>query len=253
MANNLQVFKNPEFGDVRTVMIDNEPWFVGKDAATALGYGDTNQAIRKHVDTEDKLTSRFDGTGQNRNMTIINESGLYSLIMASKLPNAKKFKRWVTSEVLPAIRKHGGYLTPEKIEEALLNPDTLIKLATQLKTEREARMQAEALNEANKPKVLFHDAVAGAKDFITVSDLAKLLKQNGVNTGRDRLYAWLRGNGYLMKSGLSKNMPTQRSMEAGWFIVQERAVPTPYGHKAVHTTYVTGKGQTYFVKKFLTQ
>lgn len=247
----LQVFNNPEFGDVRMVMIENEPWFVGKDVAMALGYGDTNQAIRKHVDAEDKLTSRFDGTGQNRSMIIINESGLYSLIMASKLPSAKKFKRWVTAEVLPAIRKHGGYLTPEKIEEALMNPDTLIKLATQLKTEREARLQAEALNEANKPKVLFHDAVTDASNAITMADLAKLLKQNGVNTGRDRLYDWMRENGYLMKSGLSKNMPTQRSMEAGWFKVQEHVVTTPYGHIVKHTTYVTGKGQVYFIKKFL--
>lgn len=187
-------------------------------------------------------------------MTLINESGLYSLILSSKLPTAKRFKRWVTSEVLPAIRKHGAYLTEQKVEEVLLNPDTIIKLATQLKQEREARMQAEALNEANRPKVEFANAVAGSDGTISMADLAKLLKQNGVRTGRDRLYNWMREHGYLMKHGVSRNTPTQRAMEAGWFKVRESVIVSPYGGTIIKkTTLVTGKGQAYFIKKLCHQ
>lgn len=126
--NNLQIFKNADFGEIRTVTIDNEPWFVGKDAAEILGYTDTNQAIRNHVDDEDKLTRQFNGSGQNRDMTVINESGVYALVFSSKLPKAKEFKRWVTSEVIPSIRKHGAYMTPETLEAAILNPDTMIQI-----------------------------------------------------------------------------------------------------------------------------
>ena len=135
----IQTF-NFENQQVRTIEIENEPYFVGKDITEILGYSNSRDALYKHVDEEDKLTSQIATSGQNRNMVVINESGLYSLILSSKLPNAKKFKRWVTSEVLPTIRKHGAYLTPDKLEEALLNPDTLINLATQLKQERETRL-----------------------------------------------------------------------------------------------------------------
>lgn len=252
--NSLKVFENPEFGNIRVLTIKNEPYFVGKDVASVLGYKDTSDALKKHVDSDDKLTRRFADSGQNRGMYIINESGLYSLILSSKLPTAKRFKRWVTSEVLPAIRKHGAYLTEQKVEEILTNPDTIIKLATQLKEEREARKQAEALNEANRPKVIFAEAVSTSKDGILVGMLAKLLHQNGVKIGQNRLFQWLRDKGYLMKRGVDKNMPTQRSKELGLFDVKERVVGNPDGSiRLTRTPVVTGKGQVYFVQKFLSE
>lgn len=178
--NELKIFNSPEFGEIKTLTINGEPWFVGKDVASILGYKDTSDAMKKHVDVEDKLTRRFADSGQNREMYIINESGLYSLIMSSKLPTAKKFKHWVTSEVLPAIRKHGGYLTPEKVEEALLNPDTLIKLAQRLKEETAARKNAE-LEAAGykqilgdlKPKADYTDRILASKGTVPTTAIAK--------------------------------------------------------------------------------
>mgnify|MGYP003369212847 CR=1 FL=1 len=256
MNNDVQIFKNEELGAIRTVLIDNEPWFVGKDVAEILGYSNTRDAMRKHVDAEDKkIVTSQNATLENvpnRGLQIINESGLYSLILSSKLPTAKKFKRWVTSEVLPAIRKHGAYLTEQKVEEALLNPDVLIKLATQLKSERDARKQAEQLIESQKPKVIFAEAVSTSKDGILVGMLAKLLHQNGVKIGQNRLFQWLRDKGYLMKRGVDKNMPTQRSKELGLFDVKESVVGNPDGSiRLTRTPVVTGKGQIYFINLFL--
>ena len=263
----LQIFKNPEFGEVRTVNIDGEPWLVGKDVATALGYVDTFGALKKHVDDEDKQNCQNDSFESPRGMTIINESGLYSLVLSSKLPTAKKFKRWVTSEILPAIRKHGGYMTPEKVEEALLNPDVLIQLATELKEERNKNKALHDLAvEQDKhiarqndkiavltPKGIFADAVSVSKTDILIGDLAKLIKQNGHDIGQKRLFAWLREKGYLIKrKGLDWNMPTQRAMEMKLFRVKETVVTHADGHTTVSkTTKVTGKGQVYFVNKFL--
>lgn len=241
--NDLQLFNNPEFGAVRAVEVDGEPWFVGKDVAQALGYNDTDQALRKHVDDEDKLTRRFDGSGQGRSMTTINESGLYSLVLSSKLPGAKKFKRWVTAEVLPTIRKTGGYQLPKDYPSALRAlADTTEKL-----------LAAEAENEANKPKVLFADAVSTAKTSILVGELAKLLKQNGVDIGQNRLFGWLRENGFLIRrNGTDFNMPTQKSMDLGLFEIKETVVSHADGHTSVNKTpKVTGKGQQYFVQRFL--
>lgn len=251
--NNLQIFNSPEFGQVRIVQKNGEPWFVGKDVAEILGYSNTKDAIAKHVDDEDKLGAQIATSGQNRNMTIINESGLYSLILSSKMPKAKEFKRWVTGEVLPAIRKHGGYLTPDKIEQALTDPDTIIKLATTLKEERAARQQAEASLQAAKPKVLFADAVSASDSTILIGDLAKILKQNGYNTGQKRLFQWLRDNGYLIKrQGADYNSPTQRSMELGLFRVKETPIIHADGHVTVNKTVkVTPKAQIYFANKFL--
>lgn len=250
--NSLKVFENQEFGKIRISVIQSEPWFVGKDVAEILGYQRTADAIRAHVDVEDKGVGEIQTPGGTQTMTVINESGLYSLILSSKLPTAKRFKRWVTSEVLPAIRKHGAYLTEQKVEEILTNPDTIIKLATHLKEEREARKQAEALNEANRPKVIFAEAVSTSKDGILVGMLAKLLHQNGVKIGQNRLFQWLRDKGYLMKRGVDKNMPTQRSKELGLFNVKERVVGNPDGSiRLTRTPVVTGKGQVYFVEKFL--
>lgn len=250
--NDVQVFNNEEFGQVRTVTIDNEPYFVGKDVAEALGYADTNQAIRYHVDEDDKLTRKFDGSGQKREMYIINESGLYSLILSSKLPNAKKFKHWVTSEVLPSIRKHGGYLTPKKIEEVLLNPDTIIKLAQNLKKEQEKNKALTADVERMKPKEIFADAVTTSSDCILIGELAKLLKQNGVEIGQNRLFEWLRQNKFLIRrKGEDYNTPTQRAMEMGLFQVKKTTITHSDGHTTIKsTTKVTGKGQLYFVNRF---
>lgn len=170
--NELQNF-NFEGNTVRTVIIDNEPYFVGKDVAEILGYKRTADAVRGHVDDEDKLTRQFTDSGQNRDMIIITESGVYSLIFSSHLESAKRFKRWVTSEVLPTIRKHGAYMTPEKIEEALLNPDTIINLAQQLKSEREGRLIAEQQVNELQPKATYYDRVLADKSLVTISIIAK--------------------------------------------------------------------------------
>lgn len=191
----VQVFNNVDFGDVRVIMQDEQPWFVGKDVAEMLGYTNERKAIRDHVEEEeDKLTERIVTAGQRRNVTIINESGLYSLIMSSKLPSAKQFKHWVTSEILPTIRQHGAYLTPEKVEEVLMNPDTIIKLATQLKAEREGRIKAETALKAATPKVEYYDEYMNREETFTVTFVANTLAM-----GQHQLYKKLREIGWLCK------------------------------------------------------
>ena len=251
--NELKIFENSEFGKIRVVERNGEPWFVGKEVAEILGYADTNQAIRKHVRNNHKLTRQFDGSGQNREMIIIDEAGLYSLVLRSKLPQAEKFQEWVTANVLPVIRKHGGYLTEEKIEEVLSDPDTIIKLATSLKEERAKRAEAEQQLEAAKPKMIFADAVSASESTVLVGELAKLLKQNGKEIGQKRLFEWLRENGYLIKQKCADyNMPTQRAMEMGLFRIKKTAINHSDGHVTVsRTVKVTGKGQQYFINKFL--
>ena len=246
--NEIKIFDNPEFGKVRTMEINGEPYFVGKDVAEILGYSNTRDALTKHVDSEDKNTVAIcDGKG-NPNQTVINESGLYSLILSSKLPKAKEFKRWVTSEVLPSIRKHGAYA----VDELLNDPEFAIKTFTALKEERKRSKRLSEQIEADKPKVIFADSVSAAKSSILVGDLAKLLKQNGVNIGQNRLFEWLRQKGYLIKGGSSKNMPTQKAAEMGLFEVKVSTVNNPDGSiRETKTTKVTGKGQVYFVNKFL--
>lgn len=254
MENAMQIFKNDEFGQIRTVVINNEPYFVGKDVADILGYKNGSRDINAHVDDDDKLKYQIGTAGQIREQTIINESGVYSLVFGSKLPTAKKFKRWVTSEVIPAIRKHGGYLTPEKVEEVLLNPDTIITLATNLKAEQEKRKAAELQIEADRPKVVFADSVSVSHTNILISELAKVLKQNGVpNMGQNRLFQWLRDNNYLIsRRGTDYNMPMQKSMEMGLFCIKETTVNHSDGHTSIsRTPKLTGKGQIYFVNKFL--
>lgn len=242
----LQIFKNEEFGEVRTVTIDNEPWFVGKDVAEALGYSKARNAISAHVSDEDKKDAPIQGTpGGTQNMTIINESGLYALIFGSKLESAKRFKHWVTSEVLPTIRKTGGYQMQALQGKELL---ALAVLEAQ-KTIEEQTAQIERM----KPKEIFADAVATSHTAILIGDLAKLLKQNGVETGQKRLFVWMREHGYLIKrKGADWNMPTQKSMEMGLFEVKESTVNNPDGSVRINkTTKVTGKGQQYFINKFL--
>lgn len=250
----LQIFKNPEFGEIRTIEKDGEPWFVGKDVAAALGYERPTKAILDHVDDEDKDEVPIqDSIGRSQNTPIINESGLYSLVLSSKLPTAKKFKRWVTNEVIPSIRKHGAYMTPETLEKVLLSPDTLMQLAQNLKDEQEKRKALEAQIESQKPAVLFTGAVETSKTSILIGELAKMLKQNGVNIGQNRLFEWLRQHGYLIKrNGTDYNMPTQRSMDMGLFEIKETTITHSDGHIHVSKTpKVTGKGQVYFVNLFV--
>lgn len=193
--NQVQVFNNNQFGDVRVIMQGEQPWFVGKDVASVLGYTNTRKALLDHVDNEDKNTVTIrDGNKGNPNQVIINESGLYSLIMSSKLPSAKQFKRWVTSEILPTIRQHGAYLTPEKVEEVLMNPDTIIKLATQLKAEREGRIKAETALKAATPKVEYYDEYMNREETFTVTFVANTLAM-----GQHQLYKKLREIGWLCK------------------------------------------------------
>ena len=246
--NEIKSFDNPEFGKGRTMEINGEPYFVGKDISEILGYSDTNKAIARHVDDEDKLNDKTASSLGQRGGWLINESGLYSLILSSKLPKAKEFKRWVTSEVLPSIRKHGAYA----VDELLNDPEFAIKTFTALKEERERSKRLTEQIEADKPKVIFADSVSAAKSSILIGDLAKLLKQNGVNIGQNRLFEWLRQNGYLIKDGTSKNMPTQRAADMKLFEVKVRTVNNPDGSiRETKTTVVTGKGQVYFVNKFL--
>ena len=251
--NEIKIFENEEFGSVRTMEIEGEPYFVGKDVANILGYAKPLNALTTHVDEDDSLKQGLiDSMGRMQETILINESGLYSLILSSKMPNAKKFKHWVTAEVLPTIRRHGAYMTDSTLEQALTSPDFLIKLATELKNEKEQRKALEEKVEQDKPKVLFANAVETAKTSILVGDLAKLIKQNGIDIGQKRLFEYLRENGYLMKSGNSKNMPTQKGMSLGLFEVKERTISNPDGTvRVTKTTKVTGKGQTYFINKFL--
>lgn len=255
--NELQIFNNPEFGEVRTIVKNDEVWFIGKDVTEALGYQNSSRDINRHVDEEDRQILKSTETVvlekdiPIRGLIIINESGLYSLALSSKLPKAKEFKRWITKEVIPSIRKHGGYLTPAKIEEVLSNPDTIIKLATELKQERAKRIEHEQKIEADKPKVLFAEAVETAKSSILVGELAKLIKQNGIDIGQQRLFNFMRENGYLIKQkGSAYNMPTQKSMNLGLFEIKERTINHSDHVEIVKTPKVTGKGQIYFINMF---
>lgn len=251
---NLQIFKNEEFGTIRTVMANNEPWFVGKDVATVLGYSNPRDAINKHVDDEDKGVAKCDTLGGIQDLTIINESGLYSLILSSKMPNAKKFKHWVTSEVLPSIRKNGGYIAGQETltDEELLEKAVLV--AQKKIAERDAIIEKQKQQiEQDKPKTIFADAVSASSSSILIGDLAKLICQNGVDIGQKRLFQWLRENGYLIKrKGSDWNMPTQRAVKMGLFEIKESSRLDANGcNVTTKTTKATGKGQVYFINKFL--
>lgn len=241
--------------EVRAVTIDNEPWFVANDVANVLGYSNQRDALSKHVDGEDKITLTSQNATleniPNRGLSAINESGLYSLILSSKLPQAKDFKRWVTSEVLPTIRKHGMFATNELLD----NPDFAIATLQKLKEEREAKKLLEATIEEQKPKVIFANAVSASHTSILVGEFAKLMRQNGVNMGQNRMFVWLRENGYLInRKGSDKNMPTQKSMELGLFEIKETTINHSDGHISISKTpKITGKGQLYFADKLLSK
>lgn len=244
--------KNFTFEDqqIRVLTIEGEPWFVGKDVAEVLGYSNSRKAIADHVDSEDKGVTKCYTLGGTQKLTVINESGLYSLILGSKLPTAKKFKHWVTSEVLPTIRKHGAYMTDAKAAAIVTDKGSLADLLQQA---AEQLKRKDIQIEQMKPKALFADAVSTSDTPILVGELAKILHQNGVSMGQNRMFRWLRDNGYLIsKKGTSYNMPTQRAMELGLFKIKENAITHSDGHVTItKTPKVTGKGQVYFVNKFV--
>ena len=253
--NDLQIFKNEQFGEIRTIIKEGQPWIVAKDISSILGYSEVSVMLRR-LDNDEMIkiepTELVGANPMARTMTLINESGFYNGILGSQKPQAKLFKKWVTSEVLPSIRKHGAYMTDNTIEKALMDPDFLIKLATNLKEEKSKRIAAEEKIELQLPKVVFADAVSASHTSILVGDLAKILKQNGINVGANRLFEKLRKEGYLIRrKGTDYNMPTQRSMELGLFQVKETSIAHSDGHVSISkTSKVTGKGQIYFVNKF---
>ena len=245
--NDLQVFENSEFGSVRTITVDGEPYFVGIDVADKLEYQNGSRDINAHVDECDrKIISLFDGK-QNRKTTIINESGFYSLVFQSKMKKAKEFKHWVTSEVLPSIRKNGGYIAGQEN----MTDDELMAKALMVAQNKIAEKDRQI--ERMKPKEIFADAVSASETSILVGDLAKLLKQNGVDIGQKRLFEWLRANGYLIKrKGADWNMPTQKSLELGLFEIKESTHIDGNGcNVTTRTPKATGKAQIYFINKFL--
>lgn len=248
--NEIQIFNNPDFGEVRTMEENGAVLFCGSDVAKALGYSNPSKALSDHCKG---VTKRYTPTNSGtQEMSFIPESDLYRLVFSSKLPTAEKFTDWVTSEVLPTIRRHGMYATPDTVEKMLADPDTTIKLLETIKQERAARLALEAKAEADKPKVLFADAVSASHTSILVGDLAKLLRQNGVEIGQNRLFSFLREKGYLCSQGERYNLPTQRSMDRGWFQVKETTINQPNGSvRITRTVKVTGKGQQYFINLFL--
>lgn len=256
--NKIQIFQNEQFGKVRITMNENdEPLFCLADIAKALGYSNPAKAVIDHCKGVTVLETPTQSGIQP--IKYGKESEVYRLTMKSKLPNAEKFQDWVCDEVLPSIRKHGAYMTQETLEKALTSPDFLIRLATNLKEEKQKRIEAEQKAElaeqtikSNAPKVLFADAVSTSQRSCLVAELAKILQQNGVNIGQNRLFTWMRENGYLCSKGQYYNQPTQKSMDLGLFELKQTTINKPDGSILVSTTTkVTGKGQVYFVNKFL--
>ncbi len=245
--NELQIFENSEFGSVRTAEIDGRPYFMASDVAKALGYSRPNDAVSAHCRATVKHSTHISGKIQSVNF--IPEGDIYRLVIKSQLPTAEKFERWVFDEVLPSIRKHGMYAEDELLD----NPDLLISVAQKLKEEREKNKALKAENERMKPKEIFADAVSVSGTAILIGELAKIIKQNGVDIGQNRLFEWLRNNGYLIRrKGIDYNMPTQKSMEMELFEIKERTINNPDGSvRITKTVLVTGKGQQYFINKFL--
>lgn len=243
MANNLEIFNNEEFGQVRTLLINDKPYFLANDIARALGYKRPVDAVSAHC--KGSVKHRYLTNGGEQEAKFISEGDVYRLIMKSKLPSAEKFESWVMEEVLPSIRKHGAYMTSEVIERTLTDPDYLIQLATTLKAEREARLLAEQKLEEQKPLVDFANKVSDSSNLIDMGKMAKLLKDEHIDIGRNRLFDWLRKRGILMKN----NVPYQRYINNGYFEVKESVFETPYGTKTTTVTYVTGRGQIFITEK----
>lgn len=248
----IMAFENEEFGTIRAATVDGEPWFVATDIAKALGYKDATHMTRR-LDDDEKGLRLVETPGGEQVVSTVNEPGLYNAVLGSKLPEAKAFKRWVTHEVLPAIRRTGGYIAakaddmPEEIMARAL------RIADDTMRRQKARIEGLAAENAElRPKALFADAVAASDGTCLVGELAKMLRQNGVDIGQNRLFGWLRDNGWLGRSGCNRNVPTQRAMDMGLFRIKETAVTHSDGHVTVtRTPKVTGKGQRYFVDKFI--
>ncbi|AOV98911.1 phage antirepressor [Dehalococcoides mccartyi] len=249
--NELQVFSY-EGNEIRTVHQGDETLWVLKDVCDVLGLSDTNK-VAERLDGDELTRIKFVSGGQTREMYAVSESGLYNVILRSEKPEAKRFKRWVTHEVLPTIRKHGVYVTPAKLEEIMNDPDAWIKVLTTLKAERTAKEKLQLEAAKNEPKVVFADAVSVSDGTILIGELAKILKGNGIEIGQNRLFEKLRQDGYLIKrQGTDYNAPTQRAMELGLFKVKETAITHSDGHVTISkTTKVTGRGQQYFINLFL--
>ena len=245
--NEMMIFNNPEFGSVRTVCIDGEPWLVGKDVAEILGYSNPRKSLIDHVDADDKGVTKCDTLGGAQNLTVINESGFYSLVLSSKMPNAKKFKHWVRAEVLPTIRKTGGYVADEEVfvETYLPFADEPIKQLF--------RIQCRVINQLNErirkdePKVKFADHVSDSTNLIDVNKMAKLCADHGIRIGRNRLFAWLRSRRILMGG----NIPYQEYIENGYFRVKESVYESNGQTRTYQQTFVTGKGQQYILSRLM--
>lgn len=247
--NELQIFNSEEFGDIRTVSINDEPWFVASDICKALDISNPSVAIAR---LEEDERSKFN-LGRQGEGNIVNEYGLYSLVLASRKPEAKKFKRWITHEVIPSIRKHGGYIAgQESMSDEELLAKALVVAQSKIAERDRIIAQKQERIEQMRPKEVFADAVATSKHSILIGDLAKLICQNGYQIGQKRLFQWMRENGYLMKTGSSYNMPLQRYVEQGLFEIKESTINNPDGSvRITRTTVVTGKGQIYFINKFI--
>lgn len=247
--NDVKIFENPKFGQVRTTVIDGEPWFVAADVCRALDLGNPTRALDR-LDNDERTLISIKGASNGKPVNGVNEPGLYSLVLGSRKPEAKAFKRWITHDVIPAIRKTGGYHIPQSPEEQMAQG---ILAAQKLLAERDATIAKQNEQIAVlTPKGIFADAVTASKTSILVGGLAKLIKQQGIDIGQKRLFAWMRENGFLIKSGTEKNMPTQRAMDMKLFEVKEGSFVDGNGvNRITRTTKVTGKGQVYFVNKFL--
>lgn len=245
----LQRFVNEQFGEVRGAIINGQPWFVAKDICDCLEIKNVTQALQKMDEDERSMLN----IGRQGKANTVNEAGLYSLVLGSRKPEAKQFKRWITHEVLPSLRKHGAYMDGEALEKAIANPDFGIKLLEALKEERAKRSALEQTVELNRPKVEFANAVRDSVEGIPISELAKLLKQHGVDIGRNRLFEWLRNTGFLIRNGKSKNTPSQYSMDRDLMTIRESVYKLPTNNDVLVgvQTLITGKGQQYFIERFL--
>ena len=248
----LKIF-NYKNNEVRTTIQDGEVWWVLKDVCKILGLNDVHKvALRLEKDERNQIPVT-DNLGRQQNTTIINEPGLYKVILRSDKPEAKNFMNWITHEVLPSIRKHGAYITSAKMEELMNDPDTWVRLIRTLQQERREKELLKNQIEKNKPKVIFCDAVSASDGDILVSEMAKILRGNGIDIGEHRLFERLRNEGFLIRrKGTDKNIPTQRSMNLGLFKITETAITHSDGHVTIaKTSKITGKGQVYFIKYFL--
>jgi anti-repressor protein len=243
--NELQVFTNEQFGEVRVFIKDENYWFLAKDISTILEYR-TASDMTRILDDDEKDTQIVRTLGGEQEMVVINESGLYSAILKSRKPEAKQFKKWVTSEVLPTIRKHGAYMSEEVIEKTLTDPDFIIQLATQLKEEKQKRLIAEKQIEEQKPLVGFAETCLKSKDNILVRQMSKIAQDEHIDIGEKKLYKKLREWGLILTNSTE---PSQRGMNSGYFVVEEKSVDTAYGIKLTKTTKVTPKGQVYIIEK----